>query len=227
MRHRKHPFAPRAMAAYERGPRAAGGVSMQGGALLLYGPIGAYWGDDGVEAAAVVAALAAAPAGPLTVRINSPGGDVFEGLAIRNALMHHAGGVATVVDGIAASAASYIATAAPVVRMHPMSMLMIHRSATVAIGNDSDMLAAAGLLETIDRQMVADYAAKSGRPPEEVKAALDAETYFTAEEALAFGLCNEIIEDAPRNPPPEQDPATAEWRLRLQARLRVAARGPV
>lgn len=228
MRARNSLLSPRALAAYQRGPRAANGVSTQGGALMLYGPIGDYWGE-GVVASDVVAALAAMPPGPLTVRINSPGGDVWEGMAIRNAIMHHTGGPVTmIVDGIAASAASYIAIAAPVVRMHTMAMLMIHRASTVAWGMDSDLRAAADLLAKIDGQMAADYAAKTGRDLEEVRAALDAETYYTADEALAFGLCNEIIPDADRNTPADPDPETrAGARMRLQARLRIAARGPV
>ena len=90
--------------------------------IMLYDEIGPW----GVSAKAFTSILVSAGAGPVNVRINSPGGDVFDGLAIHNALKAHRGGVTTQVDGLAASAASYIAMAGDKVGMAESSMMMIH-----------------------------------------------------------------------------------------------------
>ena len=97
--------------------------------LLLYDVIGC----GGIEADDVVQALALAGGAPVRVRINSPGGDAFEGFAIYNILNSYEGEVTTVVDGVAASAAAYLAMAGSTVEMQPASFLMIHNGWTVGL----------------------------------------------------------------------------------------------
>lgn len=164
--------------------------------ILLYDEIG-YWG---ITAKDFVLALAKAGAGPLTVRINSPGGDVFDGVAIYNALKGHPAPVTVVVDGLAASAASVIAMAGSSIVMNQASMLMIHNCWGVCVGNRIDMRATADIQEKIDTVMAAIYAGqmqKRGRPSEGVQALMDAETYFTADEAKSVGLADSLVAPVP------------------------------
>lgn len=222
MHRNRAPWSARAASAYTAGLRMAGPRAVAGeGEILLYGPIGGYW-EDSVYAPDVVAALSRIGDQPAHIRINSPGGDVFEGMAIRNALTSHKPGITVTVDGIAASAASFIAMAAPVVRMHGLSMFMIHRASVMAWGHDEDLMSAVDLLRKVDSMMVADYAAKTGMPEEEIRAAMNAETYYTAQEAHAAGFCNELIPDPPRNPETAPGPDNTQARLRAAARLRIA-----
>ncbi len=126
--------------------------------ILLYDEVGQW----GVTAKDFMSAMASAGAGPIKVRINSPGGNVFDGLAIYNALRAHPGGVTTVVDGLAASAASFIALAGSRCEMSPQSMMMVHNAWGVAVGNRHDMTSTAGILAKLDSQLAGMYAAKSG-----------------------------------------------------------------
>ena len=181
--------------------------------ILLYDEIGWY----GVTAKDFMTAMASAGAGPLKVRINSPGGDVFDGLAIYNALKAHPGGVTTVVDGLAASAASFIALAGSRMEMAPNTMLMIHRAWGMAIGNTNDMASTAALLAKIDGQIVGMYAAKTGGDQAEILAAVDAETWMTADEAIAAGYCDGLVAA-----PQDSKSARAMARPALRAALRAA-----
>lgn len=160
--------------------------------ILLYDEIG-YWG---VTAKDFVMALASIGPGPIRLRINSPGGDVFDGLAIYNALRARAEPVTVVVDGIAASAASVVAMAGKTIEMPEQAMLMIHNCWGVCIGNRNDMIEMAAVQEKIDGQMAEVYAKKCAKPVGDMAAAMDAETYYTSTEAKAVGLCDAIIEPA-------------------------------
>lgn len=160
--------------------------------ILLYDEIG-YWG---ITAKEFVLALAAAGPGPIRLRINSPGGDTFDGLAIYNALRARTSGVTVVVDGIAASAASVIAMAGQRVEMPEQAMLMIHNCWGLCVGNRNDMLEMASIQEKIDGQMAQIYASKCSKPVADMSAAMDAETYYTSTEAKALGLCDVIMATA-------------------------------
>lgn len=160
--------------------------------ILLYDEIG-YWG---VTAKDFVLALSAAGQGPIRLRINSPGGDTFDGLAIYNALRARTAPVSVVIDGIAASAASFIAMAGSTVEMPEQAMLMIHNCWGLCIGNRNDMLEFAAIQEKIDGQMAEIYAKKSGKPAAEMAAAMDGETYYTSTEAKAVGLCDAVLSEA-------------------------------
>lgn len=129
------------------------------------------------------------------LRINSPGGDVFDARAIATAITQHKSNVVAHVDGLAASAASYIAIAADEVEMAPGSFLMIHKAWTFAFGNSEDLLSTAALLEKIDGSLAADYAKKTGKSNAQIEEWMSAETWFTAEEAVAEGFAGKVSED--------------------------------
>jgi ATP-dependent Clp protease, protease subunit len=152
--------------------------------ILLYDEIGWY----GITAKAFVSALATIGDGPLTVRICSPGGDAFEGMAIYNALRYRAQPVSIVIDGIAASAASIVAMAGSI-SMREQSELMIHNCWGFCVGNRHDMLETAAIQERLDGQMAQIYAEKSGASAAVMAAAMDAETYYTIRPRQPFGCC--------------------------------------
>jgi ATP-dependent protease ClpP protease subunit len=186
--------------------------------ILIYDEIG----YNGISASAFVAALAGAGAGPVVIRINSPGGDVFDGMAIYNAILAHSGGATTQVDGVAASAASYIALAGRTVTMSESSMMMIHNASALTWGNKADMLAVADTLGKIDGQLVAIYASKTGMPAEEITALMDAETYYTAAEAKAAGLCD-VVSNPARKPAASASARAIDIEnMRRRARIAVA-----
>lgn len=130
----------------------------------------------------------------ITLRINSPGGSVFEAVAIRSQLADRQGSVNVRVDGVAASAASYIATIGERVEMSEGSMLMIHDPWSVVIGNSAEMRREAELLDKIGGSLSMAYVNKSGKSLEDITEAMAAETWFTAEEAVAFGLADATAE---------------------------------
>lgn len=235
-------FSARTLETFERGPLAAGvRIKAAAGAapaeILVYDFIGADWFGDGVTAKGVISALAEAGDSPVVVRVNSPGGDVFEGLAIYNALRAHAAGVEVVVDGLAASAASIIAMAGSKVTMNEGTMFMIHNAWTLVAGDRNDMTAQAAILGKIDVQMAGIYAGQSGAPVEDMTAAMDAETWYTADEALAAGLASAVLAAparpksettlivatvVPPEPPEAVEPDPAAARRARQLRVAIA-----
>lgn len=184
--------------------------------IMLYEEIGMW----GITASDFAQALKSVGNAPVRVRINSPGGDVFDGYAIYNALLQHTAGVETVVDGVAASAASYIALAGSTVTMAETSMMMIHNASCLAWGDRNDMVGTIGILTKIDGQLAAIYAAKTGQPAEDMAALMDAETWFTSAEAKAAGLC-----DAVQAPPKSAGEAKAS--ADVAARLALGSADPV
>lgn len=131
--------------------------------------------------------------GDLVVRINSPGGDVFEGLAIMNALRRHPGRVTAVVEGLAASAASFIAVGgADRVVMRPHAEMMIHEAWGMAMGPSEDMKAMALQLDRTSGNLARIYAEKAGGSPGLWRDRMQAETWFSADEAVSFGLADEV-----------------------------------
>lgn len=187
-------------------------VEGQPAEILLYDEIGWF----GVTAKEFVLALAKLGDGPINLRINSPGGDVFDGMAIHNALISRAAPVNVTIDGIAASAASFIAMAGTTIAMHELSQLMIHNAWGLCLGNRHDMLDVATELEKLDGQMAAVYARRAGKPVADLAAAMDAESFYTSTEAKAFGLCDTVIAGAAAAP-------AAALRGVPRARMRPAA----
>lgn len=132
--------------------------------------------------------------GDLTVSLNSPGGDVFAGVSIYNALREYDGNVTVRVDGLAASIASVVAMAGDKVIMSPGSMMMIHKPWTLAIGDADELDKIKEVLVGIEKSVVPIYASRTGKSEEEIQALLDAETWMTAEQAVDMGFADELIE---------------------------------
>lgn len=213
-RSREERFSARTLLAFAA--RGAEGFDVRAAAdgeteILLYDEIG-YWG---VTAKEFVLALVAAGPGPITLRINSPGGDVFDGMAIYNALRARAAPVKCVVDGIAASAASFIAIAGQSMEMGEMSMCMIHKAWGFTIGNDDDHLDQAMTLAKIDGQLADAYARKTNKSSADMLAVMKAETWYTSSEAKAAGLCDVITTTPPA-------PLSASVKPGIRANMRRA-----
>jgi len=163
----------------------------KGTEVLIYDEIGAY----GVSAKGFLAELGALPDdAPIDLRLNSPGGSVFDAVAIFNALSRHAGHITVWIDGIAASAASYIAMAGDEIVMPENAFMMIHDPSGIVMGTAADMRDMAGTLDKIAASMTRGYAAKSGKPEVEIAALLAAETWFDAKDALEAGLATRMAE---------------------------------
>lgn len=164
--------------------------------LWVYDAIGAGFFEEGVTAKSVRDELAKMDKKePVLVRINSPGGDVFDAVAIRTQLAQWPSGVNVQIDGLAASAASYIATVGNKVTMSQGGQIMVHDPWSFAIGNAEEMRKRAGLLDKIADSLVTAYAEKSGKSAEEIREVMKAETWFSLDEALSFGLANERAEE--------------------------------
>jgi ATP-dependent Clp endopeptidase proteolytic subunit ClpP len=181
-------------------------VDSEGTAVLrLYDPIDSWGGDWGVSAkefAAVLDGLGDDVA-KIRLHINSPGGEVFEGIAIMNLLRDHKASVTAVVDGLAASAASFLAASADETIMGRNAELMIHDAWGLAIGNAADMRDLADRLDHLSNNIAAVYAAKAGGTTEDWRAAMIAETWYSAEEAVAAGLADSL-NDKPADQPKDK-----------------------
>jgi ATP-dependent protease ClpP protease subunit len=191
--------------------------------LHLYGIIGGYWG--GIDAADMVPAIRAIDADTLNVYVNSPGGNVYDGIAIRNALRQHSARVVVNVDGLAASAASFIACAGDEVIMGENAELMIHEAWGLSIGNAEDMRTAADDLDRISDNIAAMYAAKAGGEAGDWRALMKAETWYSAAEAVAAGLADRTDSDTADD---DDAPASNLFDLSMYAHAgRAAASAPV
>ncbi|MCL6456500.1 MAG: Clp protease ClpP [Gorillibacterium sp.] len=164
--------------------------------LLLYGPISeeSWWGDEVTPKQFADELKSLGDVSELTVRINSGGGDVFAGQAIHSLLRSHQAKVTVYVDGLAASIASVIAMAGDTVVMPRNAMMMIHNPWTIGWGNANDFRRIADDLDKIRESIIAAYQDKSSIEREKLIELLDAETWLTAEEALEYGLVDEIDE---------------------------------
>jgi len=161
----------------------------KGAEIVIYDEIGAF----GIPAKAFLDELKAlGPVAELTVRINSPGGSVFDGVAIYNALKRHGAVITVWIDGIAASIASMIAMAGDEVIMPENAMLVLHDPSGLVAGTASDMRAMAEALDRMKAGMVAAYREKSGRDDVEIEALMAAETWLLAEEAVGLGLADRV-----------------------------------
>ncbi|MDX7008082.1 head maturation protease, ClpP-related, partial [Enterobacter hormaechei] len=151
-----------------------------------------YWGE-GVTAKRIAGALRAMNGADVTVNINSPGGDMFEGLAIYNLLREYEGRVTVKVLGIAASAASVIAMAGDDIQIGRGAFLMIHNCWVYAMGNRHDFAELAQSLEPFDNAMADIYAARSGLDMAAVQKLMDAESYIGGSDAVAKGLADSLL----------------------------------
>ena len=162
--------------------------------ISMYDLIGEdMWSGGGVTVNRVDAALRRIGNSAVEVHINSPGGDMFEGIAIYNRLVEHSAKVTVKVLGLAASAASIIAMAGDEVLIGPASFLMIHNCWVVAVGDKNDMQATATFLEPFDQAMAGVYAARTGLPASDIGALLDAETWLNGQQAVAKGFADGLL----------------------------------
>ncbi|HAF73289.1 MAG TPA: hypothetical protein DCL06_11240 [Corynebacterium variabile] len=173
-------------------PRASADNPAPTTELMIFDEIGMW----GVEARTLVQDLMTLdPVEALTVRVNSPGGDVFDGVAIMNALRSHRGTVTVVVEGLAASAASVIAVGgADHLIMRPTAELMVHDAWQIAAGNAAEMEANAERLNRTSDNMARVYAAKAGGTVEQWREAMRAESWFSADEAVLVGLADQVMD---------------------------------
>ncbi|MGW3144845.1 head maturation protease, ClpP-related [Streptomyces sp. NPDC001177] len=179
--------------------------------VMLYDEVGGWLGATADE---FIADLKGVTAKSLRVRVNSPGGSVFEGIAIANALRSHPAQVTVQVDGIAASIASVIAMAGDRVEMAPNTMLMIHDASGLCMGNASDMEEMAELLDLISDNIADAYAAKAGGTRDEWRDLMRAETWFLPEDAVKAGLADEATKAPKQGTPPEPDEDEPEPEMR-------------
>ena len=166
--------------------------------LYIYDEIG-YFGQT---AKGLASDLAAVDASEVEVHLNSPGGDIFDGLAIYQALKDHPASVTVHIDGLAASIASVIAQAGDKIVMAPKASMMIHDGWTMACGNAGDLRKTAELLDKQSAIIASVYADRTGQPLDFWRDRMLDETWYSAEEALEAGLVDEIegqpkkVEDA-------------------------------
>lgn len=175
------------------------------------------WTGEGWTAKRMAGTLRSIGKKPVTVALNSPGGDMFEGLAIYNLLAEHPEKVTVKVMGMAASAASFIAMAADEIVMGAGSFMMIHNAWGVVIGNRNDMRAAADIFDKFDGAMTDIYAARTGRSKAKVSDLMDAETYMTAKEAVQLGFADSMADF------PAGGKASASLRPDIAAKRRMDA----
>lgn len=176
--------------AFDPGAKSWYRMERQGSAeeIYIYDGIGMF----GVEAESFIADLNAIDAQEINLRINSPGGNVFDGTAIYNALLRHPAKVHVQIDGLAASMASIIALAGDTVEMAENAFFMIHMPWSMVIGDSEDMRKEAEILDKLSESAVRTYASRSDLTEDEVRAAMKEETWYSAEDAKAAGFVDSI-----------------------------------
>lgn len=202
-------------------------VKAEAGTISIFDVIGLE-----VTASRVAGALRAIGARPVTVQINSPGGDPFEGAAIYNLLRGHSQPVTVQVLGMAASAASLIAMAGERIEIARNAQIMIHRAHGIAAGDAEDMKGMAALLEKTDGAMAGVYAARTDLPLDQVTQMMAAETFMLSDEAISLGFADTLLGRDAADPPRLAASGAPASKRALEDQLRslglsrsVAARG--
>lgn len=175
-------------------PEVRAAASDDANTISIYGPIGATWDGEGVTVKRISAALRSIGQNDVTVNINSPGGDFFEGVAIYNILRQHNAKVTVNILGLAASAGSVIAMAGDEINMGEGSFLMIHNAWAVAIGNRHDFIEAAAFLDPFDLEMASLYANRTGMKQSEIVKLMDAETWIGSAKAIENGFADGLLD---------------------------------
>lgn len=174
-------------------------VSSEAADVYIYDVIGETWEGEGVTAKKLIGELSTLKNRNVTVHINSPGGNVWDGFAIYNALLMHEGEVNVSIEGHAASAASTIAMAGKKIRMSSVSALMIHNPTVAVWGGAAKMRNVADSLDVIKEAILNSYK-RAKKTREELSQAMDRETWFSPEDSLEWGLVDEVVEgSAPVN----------------------------
>ncbi|WP_144958465.1 head maturation protease, ClpP-related [Pseudomonas oryzihabitans] len=184
-------LSPRALDKWNPAIKAA--VESTSDTITIYGVIGEDWYGDGVTVSRIDAALRSIGDKPVTVYINSPGGDMFEGLAIYNRLREHSQPITTKVLGLAASAASVVYMAGVKREVAMSAFLMVHNCWTLAVGNRHGLRDIAGTMEEFDAAMADLYAEGSGQPVTDVAEMMDDETFIRGKRALELGFATGLL----------------------------------
>lgn len=174
----------------------------------------------GVSPQSFIKALNELKAGTIHLRVNSPGGSVFAARAIEQAIREHKSTIVAHIDGLAASAASFLIMAADQIHMAPGSFLMIHKAWTMMYGNADDLRKEAGLLDQVDSSLVKTYAKRSNQEEASIVTWMAEETWLEASKAVELGFADQVAEDSPGNRsswdlsayqhPPEVEPSPPE-----------------
>lgn len=160
--------------------------------ITIYGDIGESWWGESISANDIKTALKDVLTDTVTIRLNSPGGDAFDGIAIYNQLKNHKAKVIAHVDGLAASAASIIAMAADELIMNTGSMMMIHEASTFTWGTKVDIKKTLNALEGIDKSIADIYMTRFNGERDELNSLVESESWFTASEAVDKGLADKV-----------------------------------
>lgn len=184
-------IAPKALAAWNPNVVAAAADET---VISILDQIGESYDGSGVTAKAVGNVLQAANGRPVTVIMNSPGGNFFEGLAIYNMLRAHPAMVTVQIVGIAASAASVIAMAGDAIEIARAGMLMIHNTQWVAVGDRHAMQEAHDTMAVFDEAAVNLYVDRTAEKPEDIAKMMDATTFISSAKALEMGFATDLLE---------------------------------
>lgn len=161
--------------------------------IWIYDFIGEdYWSGSGVSAKNFQKDLSALKAGGIDLHINSPGGDVFDGIAIYNMLKQHPARVTTYIDGLAASIASLIALSGDEVYMAENALFMIHKPWSATVGNAHEHEKTIFLLNKVEEAIIKPYLEKTGKAEEDIKNMMGEETWMDSKEALEMGFIDGI-----------------------------------
>jgi len=164
------------------------------GEIYLYGPIGADWFGEGVTAKQFADDMKKLNGvKTIDLRINSEGGDVFAGKAMYSLLTEHKARVVVHIDGLAASAASYIAMAGDEINISEAAFVMIHNAWTVAVGGADDFRRQADILEQVNDSICDVYVSRTKKTKQQCKDWMDAETWFTGKDAVANGFADKVV----------------------------------
>lgn len=139
--------------------------------------------------------------GPITLWINSPGGDCIAASQIYTMLMDYPDEVTVKIDGIAASAASVIAMAGTKVLMAPTALIMIHNPATITMGDHEDMKRAIEMLDEVKESIINAYEIKTGVSRIKLSHLMDAETWMNANKAIELGFADDVLKDEKQSEP--------------------------
>lgn len=181
--------------------------------IYLYDIIGYdWWSGEGITAKQFAKDLNAITASKIHLRFNTPGGDVFEARAMVTAIQQHKATIVAHIDGLAASAGSFIAVNCSEVEITEGAFLMIHNGWTLAMGDRHAMLECAALLEQIDGSIVDDYKRKTGKSADDLAAMMDAETWINAKDAVSMGFADRVAQ-VKAGSEKDSSKARARWNL--------------
>ena len=163
--------------------------------IKIFGPIGNTWDGEGVTARKFISDLQAIKEPNVELLVNSPGGSLFDGISIYTAMAASGKNITAKVMGVAASAASLIVMAASKISMPKNTHMMVHKAGVIAVGNADEMRATADWLDTLDNSIANTYAARTGKPLDEINALLNkGDVWMSAEEAVAAGFADEATD---------------------------------